>query len=137
MAYQRKAGDKITFWKINHSAVFFAEEDLKYFLEQKIIIVNRKNELDMLATMCRGDYFYLCHGNNKSRIYGGIKLIGRIVDDGCELYQRRKGCFQRHYEMLFPNNGIPLTKKFYDGSAKEYTPAFFDDRTLGVVGKVK
>ncbi len=131
MAYQRKAGDKITFWKINHSAGFLSDDEWKYFLEQRIIVISGKKGIDMLEIMCKGDYFYLCHGNTKSRIYGGIKLIGRIVDDGCELYQRRKGCFQRHYEMLFPTNGIPLTKKFYDGSAKEYTPAFLDWTQVG------
>ena len=131
MAYQRKAGDNITFWKINHlpsSDKFnFLNYDWKSCIVNRIIIVRGKSECEKLTAMRRGDYFYLCHGNVQERAQGGIKLIGRIIDDKPTPYPvKRPGeYYQRHYEMLFPKNGEPLMGKFYTGEEKAYAPGFF------------
>lgn len=127
MAYQRKAGNFRTIWKINHSTGFFSDDEWNHFIEQRVLVVNGEKEIDMLTAMLKGDYFYLCHGNNAARICSGIKLIGRIIDNVPEPCQIKNGWFQRHYEMIFPTDGVSLTKKFYNGTAKKYTPNFFQN----------
>jgi len=128
MAYQRKAGDFRTIWKINHASEHFYNQEWKMFIEQRVIVVRGENAVDRLLEMRCGDYFYLTHGNNASRTHGGIKLIGRIIDNDMEPCSAKKGWFQRHYEMLFPTDGVPLTGKFYSDVAREYTPNFFGNK---------
>ena len=124
MAYQRKAGNLRTIWKVNHGAGFFTDNEWKHFIKQRIIAVDGVEEIERLSSMRNGDYFYLCHGNNKSRIYGGVKLIGRIVDDEPEYCSSKRDWFQRHYEMVFPTDGVPLSGIFYDEEIKIYTPNY-------------
>ena len=123
MAYQRKAGDNVTFWRVNHGARFFSEDEWNHFLEHKVIGVAGKEETEKLTAMRKGDYFYLHHGN-KSSGGQGVKLLGKIIDDMPEPCSTKNGWFQRHYEILFPADGVPLTGKFYDGSEKGYAPNF-------------
>ncbi len=125
MAYQRKAGSKRTIWKINHPSNLFSDVEWEFFLKQRIIAVNGKKELERLSAMRNGDYFYLCHGNNKSRVNGGVKLIGRIIDDELEPCKSRNSWFQRHYEMVYPIDGVPLSGIFYDEEMKIYAPNHF------------
>ena len=70
MAYQRKAGNLRTFWKVNHPANSFSDAEWKIFLKQRIIAVNGTKEIERLIAMCNGDYFYLCHGNTRDRVNG-------------------------------------------------------------------
>ena len=123
MAYQRKAGDKRTIWRINHGAKFFSEDEWSLFLEQKVIVVAGTPEVEKLTAMRRDDYFYLHHGN-KSAGGQGMKLIGKIIDDEPEPCPTKAEWFQRKYEMLFPVDGMPLSGKFYKGAEKGYAPNF-------------
>ena len=121
MAYQRKAGDRITFWEVIHRATSFSSDDLEFLLNEGIIITFGKKNIERLSAMRNGDYFYLCEAVR-------VKLIGRIIDDEPEFCEYKKNYFwagyQRHYEMIFPADGVPLIKKFYRGEEKYYTPNF-------------
>lgn len=127
MAYQRKAGNRRTIWKINHLASLFSDAEWEFLLNKRIIVVNGKKEIERLSSMLNGDYFYLCHGNNKSRINGGVKLIGRIIGNELENNKFKIDGAQRHYEMIFPTDGVPLSGIFYDEQMKIYTPNYFGD----------
>lgn len=123
MAYRRKAGNNITFWRVNHGAGHFLIEDWDFFLEQRVIVVAGTFEVEKLTAMKRGDYFYLHHGN-KSVGGQGIKLIGQIIDDSPRTCPTKDGWYQRRYKMLFPADGVPLSGKFYYGADKGYAPNF-------------
>lgn len=123
MAYQRKAGDNITFWRVNHGAGHFSIEEWSSFLEQRVIVVAGTFEVEKLTAMKRGDYFYLHHGN-KSLGGQGIKLIGQITDNAPNPCPTKDGWYQRHYKMIFPVDGVPLSGTFYDGAVKGYAPNF-------------
>ena len=95
MAYQRKAGNKRTIWRINHRPEDFSEEELSLFMEERVIVV--KNSLaDELKAIRQTDYFYLHYGNQNHC----IKLLGKIIDDTLEICPIKDGYFQRHYEIL-------------------------------------
>ena len=133
MAYQRKSGDKITFWRVNHSPLqIITDEQFRYLIEKKIIVTTGKNDVKKLRAMRYGDYFYLHHGNTQLTFSSGIKLIGRIIDDKAEACSFDNGWFQRHYEVLFPTDGLPLSpalnpeKRFYNEPPKDYTPGLLD-----------
>lgn len=120
MAYQRLAGDKITFWEVIHRATSFSSDDWEFLLNERIIVTFGKKNIESLSAMQNGDYFYLC----ESRI---VKLIGRIIDDEPEEFYKKNYFhegYQRHYKMIFPAYGVPLIKKFYRGEEKYYTPNF-------------
>ena len=127
MPYERYSGDNITFWKVDHQPTKngFTNSEWKSAIEQRVIMVNGRSNIERLTAMKRGDYFYLCHGNIRGNTQGGIKLIGRIVDYKPESSSIKRGWSQRHYEMLFPKNGEPLMGKFYDGEEKSYAPGIF------------
>ena len=114
MAYQRKAGNKITFWRINHGAKHFSEQEWSFSIVERIIAVAGTFEVEKLTAMIRGDYFYLHHGN-KSMSGQGLKLIGKIIDDEPSHCQIKDNWFQSRYEILFPDDGMPLNEKFYYG----------------------
>ena len=38
MAYQRKAGDRITFWEVIHRATAFSSDDWEFLLNEGIIV---------------------------------------------------------------------------------------------------
>lgn len=120
MAYQRLAGDKITFWEVIHRATSFSSDDWEFLLNEGIIVTFGEKNVEKLSAMRNGDYFYLCNS--------GIKLIGRIIDDEPEFCEYKKNYFwegyQRHYKMIFPVDGVPLIQKFYRGEEKYYTPNF-------------
>lgn len=120
MAYQRKAGDRITFWEVIHRPTSFSSDDLEFLLNEGIIITFGKKNIDRLSAMRNGDYFYLCEAVR-------VKLIGRIIDDEPEKSYKKNyfhDGYQRHYEMIFPVDGVPLIKKFYRSEEKYYTPNF-------------
>lgn len=121
MAYQRKAGNLRTFWEVIHRATSFSSDDWEFLLNEGIIVTFGEKNVERLSAMHNGDYFYLCEAVR-------IKLIGRIIDDEPEFCKYKKNYFwegyQRHYEMIFPVNGVPLIKKFYRGEEKYYTPNF-------------
>ena len=120
MAYQKLAGDKITFWEVIHRATSFSSDDWEFLLNERVIVTFGKKNIESLSAMQNGDYFYLC----KSRI---VKFIGRIIDDEPEKFYKKNYFhegYQRHYEMIFPADGVPLIKKFYRGEEKYYTPNF-------------
>lgn len=122
MAYQRLAGNKITFWEVIHRATSFSSDDWKFLLNERIIVTFGNKNIERLSAMHNGDYFYLCQT--------GVKLIGRIIDDEPEEFYKKNYFwegYQRHYEMIFPVDGIPLIKKFYRGEAKYYTSNFLID----------
>lgn len=137
MAYQRKAGNKRTIWKINHRSENFSNSEWQKFINQRIIVIKGEHEIDKFAAMQRGDYFYLCHGNNRARLDGGIKLIGRIIDDVPEYCPYKKEWLQRHYDMIIPLDGMPLNGKFYDEEAENFTPNFYgnDDEIIYEISK--
>ena len=135
MAYQRKSGDKITFWRINHRSHYFSDKDWEFFLSQKIIVVTGESELERLSEMHRGDYFYLHHGNISGHGQG-IKLIGKIIDDTPKPCPNYKNFFQRSYEMIFPSNGVPLSGKFYKGSAEGYNPNSGGGQGIGFIYEI-
>ena len=133
MSYKRKTGDKITFWRVNHSPLLIiTDEWFNYLILEKIIITTGKNDVKKLKSMRCGDYFYLHHGNTQSMLNSGIKLIGRITDDKAETCSFDNSWFQRHYEVLFPTDGFPLSqalspeKRFYNEPQKDYTPVLLD-----------
>ena len=65
MAYKRKAGDKVTFWRVNHSPLLIITDAwFKHLISEKIIITTGKNDVTRLKAMRCGDYFYLHHGNS-------------------------------------------------------------------------
>ncbi|MBR6888021.1 MAG: AAA family ATPase [Selenomonadaceae bacterium] len=102
MAYQRKAGNFKTIWRINQRTEDFSAEELSRFLEEHIIVLS-KNVIEELAAVRREDYFYLHHGNTNA-----VKLLGKIIDDAPEPYPNKRGWFQRHYEKLRkPSSKIP------------------------------
>ena len=74
MAYQRLAGDRITFWEVIHRATSFSSDDWEFLLNERIIVTFGKKNIERLSAMRNGDYFYLC----EARI---VKLIGQIIDD--------------------------------------------------------
>lgn len=116
MAYQR-IENRITIWRVNHGAIFFSNKEREKFFEQKVI-VSDNNNLERLAEIRKGDYFYLCYEME-------LILIGKILDEVPESCQIRCGFFQRHYEMLYPLNGIPLERKFFSGLIdRGYKPGF-------------
>lgn len=121
MAYQRLAGDRITFWEVIHRATAFSSDDWEFLLNERIIVTFGKKNIERLSVMRNGDYFYLCG----ARI---VKLIGRIIDDEPEFCEYKKNYFhkgyQRHYKMIFPVDGLPLSGEFYRGEEKYYTPNF-------------
>ena len=120
MAYQRLAGDRITFWEVIHRATSFSSDDWEFLLNEGIIVTFGEKNVERLSAMCNGDYFYLCNR--------GIELIGRIIDDEPEFCEYKKNYFhkgyQRHYKMIFPVDGLPLSGEFYRGEEKYYTPNF-------------
>ena len=124
MIYQRKAGDKITFWRVNHIQTVngLTNSHLLYFLNQKVIVASGKYEVSYLKSMCCGDYFYLHHGTV-------IKLIGRISDDKIQNCSMITGFFQRSYEIIFPTDCAALSQ-IYDGLYKNYTPSVPDTEII-------
>ncbi|MBR1647073.1 MAG: AAA family ATPase [Selenomonadaceae bacterium] len=128
MAYQRKAGNLRTIWKINHHPKDFSDYEWRTFIEQRVIILKSNSDqcVDRFIFMKRDDYFYLCHGDEPKRAQSGTKLIGRIIDDVPEIrrYSGKNCWIQRHYEMIYPTDGIPLDKIFYNEEARPYTPNF-------------
>ena len=121
MAYQRYSGEKITFWKVNHHNLNFSKEQLAYILGQKVIVAFGKDEIEKLKAMKTGDYFYLCHGNEKSNPQSGVKLIGQIIDKSIEICHI-KTALQRNYRIVFPKDGIPIVEKFYFGFKYDFAP---------------
>lgn len=123
MAYQRRAGDNITFWEVIHRSTSFSSDDWEFLLNERVIVTFGKKNIDRLVAMRNGDYFYLCEALR-------VKFIGRIIDDEPEKFYKKNYFhegYQRHYEMIFPKDGIPLIKKFYRGEEKYYTPNSSDD----------
>ncbi|MBR4152726.1 MAG: AAA family ATPase [Selenomonadaceae bacterium] len=136
MAYQRYAGDKITFWKVNHSPFNFSKEKLAYFLGQKAIVAFGKDEVEKLKAMKSGDYFYLCHGNEKNNSQSGVKLIGQIIDKSTKFCSTMT-CLQRNYRIIFPKNGIPLVGKFYFGYEYNFAPNMDKKSTIYEIPQVQ
>ena len=124
MAYQRKAGDKITFWKINHPPEDFSYSEWQDFLKKKIVVIKGKSELEKFTAIRIGDYFYLHQGNTQLIKGSGIKLVGRIIDEEPKPYPNNIEFWQRRYEMIFPTDGISLNEQFYSYLSKSYTPNF-------------
>ncbi len=135
MSYKRKAGDNATFWRVNHGAKVFSEDEWKLYLEQKVIVVAGTKEEEKLTAMRRGDYFYLHHGN-KSMGAQGIKLIGKIIDDAPEPCPTKENWLQRHYEMLFPTDGVPLNGKIYHGAEKGYAPNYLGNSGTATIYEI-
>lgn len=137
MAYQRKAGNRRTIWKINHASENFSDAEWQTFIEQRIIVLRGEAKLlDRLWKMRCGDYFYLVHGNYVLRPYGGIKLIGRITDNEMKQCQTKEGWFQRSYEMVLPIDGKPLIGKFCSGEGSKYTPNFIDNNEDDIIYEI-
>ena len=86
--------------------------------------------------MRKGDYFYLCHGNNQSRSYGGVKLIGRIIDTAPETCPFKSGWYQRRYDMICPIDGVPLSKTFYAEQIKIYAPNYLGNVVDSVIYEI-
>ena len=115
MAYQRKESRR-TIWRVNHGAIYFYSEELEKLIQDEVIVANGNNA-DRLKAMRRGDYFYLCHDSV-------LKLVGKIIDNYPEPCPMKQGFFQRHYEMIFPVDGIPLFEKYTGNIDEGYKPGF-------------
>ena len=99
MAYQRKAGDLKTIWRVNHRPGDFSSKELSRFSKERVIVLS-KNVIEELTAMRREDYFYLHYGKT-------IQLLGKIIDDTPEPCPIKDSWWQRHYEILRePSNKI-------------------------------
>ena len=107
MAYQRKAGNLKTIWRVNHRPEDFSQKELSRFSKEHVIVLS-KNVIEELTAMRREDYFYLHCGNT-------IQLLGKIIDDTPEPCPIKDGWRQRHYEILRePSNKTSKGMRYSD-----------------------
>ena len=67
---------------------------------------------DFMATMKKGDFFYLCRGNS-------IRLLGRIDSDEVnENPEKQDGWYERSYMVIAESRDISA----YSGNKKWWTP---------------
>jgi hypothetical protein len=104
---------EITIWKVSHGLKVFSDDERKEFEEEKIAVVNRYTRTvgrkskdtseyrqgdDWLYNVKKGDYFYLCYGNN-------VRLFGRFTEDTATVNPLWNGkgqdeLYQRKYEVI-------------------------------------
>ena len=111
MAYQRKAGNKITFWRVNYNPDEFSDDEREKFIKDKIIVIN-EIQLDIFSSMFIGDYFYLYYSTKDITSNSIIMLIGKITDYAPEPCKTKVGYWQRHYEIVLPTDKKPVNKEF-------------------------
>lgn len=108
----------IRIWKVSHGSNNFTRQEMEEFLGKKIIVVHgetkKKQGEDFIKNCKKGDYFYLCHGND-----GGIKLFGKITSDA-RASSKGPGWKERDYEII----KYSKLDQIYDGVKKGWTPNY-------------
>lgn len=113
---------KPNFWKISHGNDCISEAEAEAFEKRQVIVVHRdtaakgKSKVsqgeDFMATMKKGDFFYLCRGNS-------IRLLGRIDSDEVnENPEKQDGWCERSYTVIAKSRDTSA----YTGDKKWWTP---------------
>ena len=111
-------------WKISHGTDNTGIPDVhkKTFLDRNVVVVHKNTAAKGLTkitqgdsftqTIKKGDYFYLCYGNN-------IQLLGRITaNEAIENPEMKDGWYERPYEVIAQS----LSSDAYSGTKKWWTP---------------
>ena len=113
---------KPNFWKISHGNDCISEAEAEAFEKRQVIVVHRdtaakgKSKVsqgeDFMATMKKGDFFYLCRGNS-------IRLLGCIDSDEVnENPEKQDGWCERSYTVIAKSRDTSA----YTGDKKWWTP---------------
>ena len=110
------------FWKISHGNDCISDVEATAFEKRQVIVVHKdtaakgKSKVsqgeDFMATMKKGDFFYLCRGNS-------IRLLGRIDSDEVnENPEKQDGWYERSYTVITESRDTSA----YSGNKKWWTP---------------
>ena len=110
------------FWKISHGNDCISDVEAATFETRQVIVVHKdtaakgKSKVsqgeDFMATMKKGDFFYLCRGNS-------IRLLGRIDSDEVnENPEKQDGWYERSYTVITESRDTSA----YSGNKKWWTP---------------
>ena len=110
------------FWKISHGNDCITEVEATAFEKRRVVVVNKDTNAkgkskvsqgeDFMATMKKGDFFYLCRGNS-------IRLLGRIDSDEVEENpEKQDGWRERSYTVIAESRDTSP----YTGDKKRWTP---------------
>ena len=110
------------FWKISHGKDCITDAETAAFEKRRVIVVHKdtaargKSKVsqgeDFMATMKKGDFFYLCRGNS-------IRLLGRIDSDEVEENpEKQDGWCERSYTVIAESRDTSP----YTGDKKWWTP---------------
>lgn len=110
------------FWKISHGNDCISDVEAAAFEKRQVIVVHKdtaakgKSKVsqgeDFMATMKKGDFFYLCRGNS-------IRLLGRIDSDEVnENPEKQDGWYERSYTVITESRDTSA----YSGNKKWWTP---------------
>lgn len=110
------------FWKISHGNDCITEVEATAFEKRRVVVVNKDTNAkgkskvsqgeDFMATMKKGDFFYLCRGNS-------IRLLGRIDSDEVEENpEKQDGWRERSYTVIAESRDTSP----YTGDKKWWTP---------------
>lgn len=110
------------FWKISHGNDCITEAEATAFEKRRVVVVHKdtvakgKSKVSQgeafMATMKKGDFFYLCRGNS-------IRLLGRIDSDEVEENpEKQDGWCERSYTVIAESRDTSP----YTGDKKWWTP---------------
>ena len=110
-------------WKISHGPKDIPTDLRNTFKERNVIVVHGSTNAkgsskvsqgeDFTKTIQKGDYFYLCYGNQ------GIQLLGEIIGDAVLNPERQDGWYEREYRIIKES----VKTERYIGEQKWWAPS--------------
>ena len=109
-------------WKVSQSPKHFKQQEYKTLLRRNCVCVHPETPAKGSASVTqgddfynvnKGDYFYLCYGNNEIRLFGRFTGVGA--------YSKLNGksdWYEQQYELLFES----IKKEKYQGAQWWWTP---------------
>lgn len=112
----------LNIWKVSQSPRFFTDQENEDLFDRQCVCVHPdtsakgKSSISQGEDFCnvkRGDYFYLCYGNN------GIRLFGMFIGKSqpCRL-QGKEDWLEQKYDLLYESK----SNQKYQGSGGWWTP---------------
>ncbi len=108
----------ITIWKVSHGPAFFNEKQLKDYQEKNVVSVHVNTgakgqssvtQAEDFKNVKKGDFFYLCHGNQSIILFGIFTGVMNIPDDGWA---------EQEYKLIWTS----IKTGPYDDEKKWWTP---------------
>ena len=108
----------ITIWKVSHGPSFFNEKRLKDYQDKNVVSVHvdtgakgqsSSTQADDFKNVKKGDFFYLCHGNQSIILFGIFTGEIYIPDDGWT---------EQKYKLIWSS----IKTGSYDDEKKWWTP---------------